>query len=124
DAFNLELVGAQEFVVVRVVEGDNLYRLPLTTGTQVLFNGQVVHQQVIDGLVVLHQACVIRVGELAHNFAQAFVTDPWIQPDHGSFQPFGQHHIPVVAPFTNRCAINRQDRREVCTGNVGPAKAG
>src|SRR5690554_5171571 len=98
EAFNLELVGAQEFVVVRVVEVDDLDRLPLATGTEVLFNGQVVHQQVIDGLVVLHQTRVIRVGELTDDFAKVFVTDPRVQPEHGSFQAFGQNYIPVVAP--------------------------
>ena len=74
--FNLKLVGTQEFVVVRIVEVDDFDRLPLATGTQVLLYRQVVHKQVIDGLIVFHQCCVIGVGELADDFAQIFVTNP------------------------------------------------
>ena len=75
---DLELINAEELVVLWVVKVNEFQRLTATTTTKVLINAEVLSEAFSEPLIRLHQGGGLNQGDFTDNLAEVVFADPRI----------------------------------------------
>ena len=73
---DLELIHAEELVVLWMVKVNEFQRLTTTTTAQVLINAEVLGEAFPEPLICLHQGGGLNQGDFTDNLAEVVIADP------------------------------------------------